>query len=80
MIIANKGTVTIEGRNIDLFYELNEIFKYAIEEQPEIMQVIINNRGDDLLNAEVKEEIVALLDVLLKHIIEHEKKDGEIDD
>ncbi len=80
MIIANNGSLEIKGMNIELFTELDEIFKYAIKEQPEIMQVIINNRGDDLLNAEVKEEIVVVLDAVLKEIIEHEKKDGDIDD
>lgn len=80
MIIANNGSLEIKGMNIELFTELDEIFKYAIKEHPEIMQVIIKNRGDDLLNAEVKEEIVVVLDAILKEIIEHEKKDGDIDD
>ena len=80
MIIANNGSLEIKGMNIELFTELDEIFKYAIKEHPEIMQVSIKNRGDDLLNAEVKEEIVVVLDAILKEIIEHEKKDGDIDD
>ena len=44
------------------------------------MQVIINNRGEDLLNADVQKEIIAFLDVLLKDIIKGEKEGGEIDD
>lgn len=80
MITANKGALDIKGTNLELFIELDEIFKYAIKEQPEIMQVIINNRGEDLLNADTQKEIVALLDVLLKDIIKDEKEGGEIDD
>lgn len=80
MITANKGTLEIDGKNKELFFELDTIIKWAIEEQPEMMQAIISNRGDDLLNANVREEIVAGLDRILKEAIKLEKEGGEKDD
>ena len=80
MILANKSRLDINGKNIELFYELDSIIKYAIEEQPEMIQAILSNRGDDMVNAKVNGDIVVGLDILSKKIIELEKKGGDTND
>ncbi len=56
MIEANQYRLRVRGDNGDVLFELDEIIKYAINHQPEMLQAIIIHRGKDLLTTDVDSE------------------------
>ena len=41
MIKSNRGECLIDGKGIDILYELNHIFQTILEEQPELLTAVV---------------------------------------
>lgn len=74
MIEANKDHLRVRGDNGDVLFELDEIIKYAIDHQPEMLQSIIIHRGAALLKADVDPRLYNMYDHLIeiKMVLENE--------
>ena len=80
MIEANKDHLRVRGDNGDVLFELDEIIKYAIDHQPEMLQSIIIHRGSDLLRADVDPTIYNMYDHLIDIKMALESEDDYDDD
>lgn len=79
MIAADKDHLRVKGDNGDVLFELDEIIKYAINHQPEMLQSIIIHRGSDLLRADADPTIYNMYDHLIdiKMVLESEDEGYE---
>lgn len=66
MIKANKDQLSVRGMNGDVLFELDEIIKYAIDNQPEMLQAIFALRGNDLLTKNVDAKKYNMYEELIK--------------
>ena len=41
MIKSNRGECLIDGKGINILYELNQIFSTVLEEQPELLAAVV---------------------------------------
>lgn len=79
MIEANQDRLRVRGDNGDVLFELDEIIKYAIVHQPEMLQAIIIHRGAELLKADVDPTLYNMYDDLIQIKISLEER-GEQDE
>ena len=79
MIEAKQDYLRVRGDNGDVLFELDEIIKYAIDHQPEMLQAIIIHRGSDLLKADVDTRLYNMYDDLIQFKISLEER-GEQDE
>jgi len=79
MIEANQDRLRVRGDNGDVLFELDEIIKYAIDHQPEMLQAIVIHRGAALLKADVDPRLYNMYDDLIHIKISLEER-GEHDE
>lgn len=79
MIEANQDRLRVRGDNGDVLFELDEIIKYAIDHQPEMLQAIVIHRGAALLKADVDSRLYNMYDHLIdiKMALESEDEEDE---
>ena len=80
MIEAKQDHLRVRGDNGDVLFELDEIIKYAIDHQPEMLQSIIIHRGGALLTADVDPKLYNMYDHLIDIKMALESEDDEDED
>lgn len=80
MIEANQDRLRVCGDNGEVLFELDEIIKYAIDHQPEMLQAIIIHRGAKLLKADVDAELYNMYDRLIHIKISLEEREEQDED
>lgn len=80
MIEATKDRLRVRGDKGDILFELDEIVKYAIDHQPEMLQSIIIHRGADLLAADVNSITYNMYDHLIDIKMALESEDDDYED
>lgn len=80
MIEANQDRLRVRGDNGDVLFELDEIIKYAIDHQPEMLQSIIIHRGAALLKADVDSRLYNMYDDLIHIKISLEERGKQDED
>lgn len=80
MIEANQDRLRVLGDNGDVLFELDEIIKYAIDRQPEMLQAIIIHRGAELLKADVDPRLYNMYNDLIHIKISLEEREEQDED